>query len=102
MTNIIDGPGRQEVPDVVGSEVRGNNVIVDGRVIPKMMCRERGDEIEFIVDGRFSFQFPKQWSFLAAAMASQCMAIGMGYSHMGASNKERPFAPQSATIDVSK
>lgn len=85
---------REEAPSIVGTERTGNAVVVDGYVIPRMHCYDRGDEIEIIIDGRFSYQFPKEWAYLAASMAAQAMAIGEGYSYKGASEKGRPFAPK--------
>ncbi len=94
MNNVIDGPKRQEVPNVVGPHRQGFEVVVDGRHIPNMYCYDRGLEIEFIIDGRFSFTFPKQWGYLASKMAAEAMAIGAGYSNMTAENKDRPFAAE--------
>ena len=90
------------VPDVVGPPASGNAVIVHGRHIPNMTCHDYGDQIEFVLDGRFAYRFPKEWSFLAAAMAAQAMAIGAGFSSMNAETKDRPFAPEICEIVLSK
>ena len=68
VTNLFSG---SPADDLVGPAVVGNKVIVDGRVIPRMLCRDLGERIEFIVDGRFSFTFPREWAYLAASMAAE-------------------------------
>ncbi len=52
-----------------------------------------GDKIALVVDHRFSASFAKEDVYQAAWLIAQAMAIGEGYSHLGAPNKERPFAP---------
>ena len=81
-------------PSIIGPEIRGNAVIVDGLCIPNMHCFDCGDEIEIIIDRRFSYTFPKEWAYLAAAMAAQAMAIGEGYTHLEVLTKDRCFAPR--------
>lgn len=51
---------------VVGPERSGNTVIVDSKSIPNMHCFDRGNTIEFILDNRFSFTFPKEIAHDAA------------------------------------
>lgn len=89
--NVID---IKEIPSVVGSYSADHSVIVDGHSIPRMRCIDHGLVIEFILDRRFSFTFPKECAYLAAHFAAQAMAIGEGYPHLGAETKDRPFAPQ--------
>lgn len=59
-----------------------------------MTCRERDGVVEFVLDGRMSFEFPKEWAYLAASFAAHAMAVGAGFSHLGAEDKNRPFAPE--------
>lgn len=96
--NIIDFP-KPEIPNIVGAEVRYNKVFVDGHVIPRMGCRENEDNIEIILDGRWCYIFPKEIAYLAADLAANAMAIGAGYSHLGAESKSHPFAPKIMMLD---
>lgn len=90
----------KEIPSVVGAYSADYSVVVDGLSIPKIRCVAHGDDIEFILDRRFSFTFNKDVAYLAASFASQAMAIGAGYSNMEAKNKDRPFAPEVMIIDT--
>jgi hypothetical protein len=90
----------KEVPSIIGSYAEDYSVIVDSRAIPKIRCRDNGETIDIILDRRFCYTFPKDLAYLAAAFAAQAMAIGAGYSHLGASNKEQPFAPQVMQIEI--
>jgi hypothetical protein len=93
MSNVVDLPPRK-VADFIGPPVSGNTVIIDGRRIPRMVCYERGEEVEFVLDGRFGYTFPKEWAYLAAAFAAQALAVGAGFSHLGSDGTPQPFAPQ--------
>lgn len=85
-------PGSRVVD--LGPERRGRAVWVDGHVIPNLHAHDRGEMVEFVLDERFSFEFPREWSKLVAAAMAQAMAIGAGYPHLGAKSKDRPFAPE--------
>lgn len=84
----------REPNSIIGAYSADNSVVIDGHAIPKIRCIEQGDHIEFILDRRFGFIFPKEWAYLAASFAAQAMAIGAGYSNLGAKDKNHPFAPQ--------
>jgi hypothetical protein len=88
----------REVPSIIGSYTEDYSVVVEGREIPNMRCVDKGDSIDIILDRRFCYTFPKELAYLAAAFAAQAMAIGAGYPHLGAPNKDRPFAPQVMLI----
>lgn len=87
-------------PDMRGPERMGCDVILDERVIPNLHMHDRGDTIEFILDGRLAYEFPKEWAYLAAAFAANAMAIGAGYPFLGAETRDRPFAPKCYRIDL--
>jgi hypothetical protein len=75
-------------------------VIVEGREIPLLKAYEKpdSDEVVIVLDGRFSLDTNKkemqQWLWLMA----NAIAIGQGYSHVGAESKDQPFAPQVHTL----
>lgn len=69
-------------------------VVVEGRAIPRLTGSKWSEyETELIVDGRFSAVFTDASAKQAAWLIAQAMAIGEGYSHLGAMNKDQPFAP---------
>lgn len=77
-------------------------VQVDGRIIPRLTGYREGDKIALVVDGRFSASFREDDAQQAAWLIAQALAIGAGYSHLGAENKDQPFAPQGAEIKLEK
>lgn len=93
---------RQEADEyyrsLFGPKRAGFDLFVEGRCIPKITICEEGDEVCFVLDGRFGFNFPKDWAGQAAAFAANAMAIGAGYAHLSSESKERPFAPQVMEI----
>lgn len=86
------------VSNMTGAVRNYTTVIVDGREIPRLTMRERGDNIELTVDHRFSVDFPRDIAPQAAWLIAQALAIGAGYPWLGAQTKDRPFAPQVAML----
>lgn len=97
MSDVVTFPSPPSAPSIVGPERRGHAVIVEGRAIPKLHCHERGEEVELILDERFSLSLPKAMAHQIASFVANALAIGAGYSHSGASTKDRPFAPEVAS-----
>lgn len=98
MTNVVELP-RQDPPDMQGPYRMGCHVVIDGRSIPNLHMHDTGDTVEFILDNRLAFEFPKEWAYLAAAFAANAMAIGAGYPFLGAETKDRPFASKCVALD---
>lgn len=90
---------RDLIDEMTGPEQRGNAVVIDGRLVPNLTMHDRGAEIEFILDGRFSYSFPRDIAWLAASFAFSSMAIGAGFAAPSAMHfTQRPFAPQCAKL----
>lgn len=78
-----------------GARLGGHTTIVDGREIPKLTVHERGDDkITILLDRRFGIDVPRELSGCICWMIAQAMAVGGGYSHLGAETKDKPFAPR--------
>jgi hypothetical protein len=92
MGDVTQFPAQPEAPSIIGPERCGNVVIVEGRAIPLLICHDRGDDIELVLDNRFSITVPKP-AYDIAWMVATALAIGAGYSHIRAENKDQPFAP---------
>ncbi len=102
MSEIINFPKSDEPPDLLLGPFDYFQVIVGGRAIPRLTGRKEGDQIALIVDGRFSASFPEKLAHDAAWLIAQALAIGEGYTHLGAENKEAPFAPRAMQINPSE
>lgn len=77
-----------------GPPVTGHRCVVDGRVIPRLIVHQRGDKVEFVIDGRFSCIVPDECAHPVAYAIANALAIGEGYPSASAEDKSRPFAPQ--------
>lgn len=82
-----------EPPELLIGPFEVWKVQVEGRIIPRLTGFHDGDKIALVVDGRFSASFAKEDAYGAAVLIAEALAIGQGYSHMGAENKDMPFAP---------
>lgn len=76
----------------------GCAVIIEGRVIPRLTMIDEGESVCLILDERLSITVPRDVAYQAAWLAASALAVGMGYSHIGAQNKDRPFAPLAAQL----
>lgn len=81
MNDNITPLHKDPVPDMIGPKIIGNSVIVEGHKIPNMTMIDRGDIVEFIIDGRMAFEFPRECAYTAAIFAATAMAVGAGHPH---------------------
>lgn len=72
----------------------GYTVVVDGHEIPKLSMLDEGDTIHLIVDGRFGINIPRDLAPQVAWLVANALAVGQGYPCIGATSKDRPFAPK--------
>lgn len=98
--NVIKMPNEQS--DLLVGPIERYAVQVDGRIIPRLTGRPDGDRIMLIVDGRFSASFMPDDATQAAWLIAQALAIGAGYSHLGAETKDQCFAPMGMQINLEK
>ena len=98
MSNIVQMPPPEKPAELLVGPFKEWRVQVDGRIIPRLTGYRAGDKIALVVDGRFSASFAEDDARQAAWLIAQAMAVGEGYSHLGAPNKEQPFAPMGAEI----
>jgi hypothetical protein len=84
MSNVTDfpiEPKRDLIAEMMGPENLGNSVIVDGRLMPHVAMFDRGDEIEFVIDHRLAFGFPRELAYQAASFAFAAMSVAAGFRH---------------------
>ena len=97
MDNVMQMPP-VERPELLVGPFEEWRVQVDGRIIPRLTGYHDGDRIALVVDGRFGASFSKDDAYHAAWLIAQALAVGEGYSHLGAASKEKPFAPRGMQL----
>jgi hypothetical protein len=97
---VVTLPPLAEAPSIIGPLRRGHAVIVEGRAIPRLHARELDDEIELVLDERFSVTLPKEMALPIAWLVAHALAIGAGYSHLGAEVRDQPFAAEVLKTDL--
>jgi len=98
MDNVTELKQPKPLDPLVGPFAPQYRVIVDGRAIPKLTGFRDGDLTALVLDGRLSISVPPELAHQVAWFAANAMAIGAGYSHLGAETKDQPFAPQCVEI----
>lgn len=102
MSDIIDFPAQRDlVEEMKGPDGYGTSVIIEGHCIPNLTMIDRGEEIEFVLDHRMSWTFPREVAWNAASFAATAMAIGAGHPHFSAPHKStKPFATPTKKIEI--
>jgi len=77
-----------------GVRPAGYTAIVDGYEVNRIRVWERGDQITICLDSRFAIDVPRGLSGAVCWMIANAIAIGSGYSHLGADRPGYPFAPK--------
>ena len=96
MGDVTEFPKRDLIAEMTGPEQSGHAVIIDGRVVPNLVMYDRGEEIEFVLDGRLCWGFSRKEAWNAASFAFAAMAIGAGFSHPAHKHfTQRAFAPEA-------
>jgi hypothetical protein len=82
-----------------GPERFGNDVIVDGHVVPNMWMREYDTLVELIFPGPVAYQFPKEIAAHAAHACAKAMAVGAGYSHVSSTHATtKTYGPKAICL----
>lgn len=96
--SVVQMPPQPKPPELLIGPFEYYKVQVDGRIIPRLSGFKDGDKIALVLDGRLSCSFPEEYARQAAWLIANALAIGEGYSHLGALNKDKPFAPIGCEI----
>lgn len=91
---------KMALPTLLVGPFSESRVIVDGRVIPRLTGIKDGDKVSLMVDRRFAASFSEDDARSAAWLIAQALAIGAGYPHLGAENKDQPFAPIGCEVSI--
>lgn len=99
MSNVSELPRRDLIAEMTGPQQTGRAVVIDGRLVPNLVMYDRENEIEFVLDGRLAFAFPRDIAWLAAAFAFSAMATSAGFACPGGMHHtQRPFAPEVCVL----
>ena len=96
--NVTPFPLPSKQPPLLIGPFQEWRVVVEGRIIPRLTGFHDGDKIALVVDHRFSASFAPEDARQAAWLISQALAIGEGYTHLGAETKGYCFAPLGTCI----
>lgn len=89
-------PTQDLIAEMTGAENLGHAVVIQGREVPGVAMFDRGDEIEFVIDHRVAFGFPRAQAWNAAAFALAAMAFGAGCDPLNFD--PRPFAKKVVSL----
>ena len=96
--NVTEFPVRK-APDFLIGPFEYYKVVIEGRAIPKLTGRRQSDGKVFLtVDGRFGTAVDEDRAYDVAWLLAHALAIGAGYSHLGAESKDTCFAPQCVQL----
>ena len=99
MTEIVQFPQpTKQLSEWLIGPFEEYRVMVDGRIIPGLTGYQDGDRIALVLDHRFSVSLPESDARSVAWLVANALAIGQGYSHAGAENKDMPFAPRGHAL----
>lgn len=102
--NVMSFPsqGTKALEDFFGPTLNPSwhRVIIEGKLIPQMLVRDCGGNVEVLFDDRWVYIFDtKEMALMACSLAANAMAVGSGYSFLCAENRDMPFAPTVMTLD---
>lgn len=96
--NVVQFPS-QKAESVLVGPFSYYKVKVEGRVIPRLTGYPQDDgRITLIVDDRFMVDFEPDVAPRAAWLVAQALAVGEGFTHLGATLKQSPFAPEATEV----
>lgn len=102
MTNVVRFPaGPDRIEEMKGPGRTGNDVFIEGRVVPNVYMRDCGETIEFVLDNRLCFIFPRDSAVHAMCFAAHAMAIGAGHPSLSAPHGSAlPYGTQAIGIKL--
>jgi hypothetical protein len=92
MSGVIDFPSADQGPWHFPYH-EAERVVLEGRQVPHLTALTEGDHVSLILDGRMSISVPADLGQQVAWMVANAIAIGAGYTHLAAEQKDAPFAP---------
>lgn len=94
-------PKKDSVDEVKGPALSGNEVFIDGHVVPNMWMIDRGELVEICFPGPVHFLFPRDIAAHACALAAKAMAVGAGHSHISSTHAStKSYGPKAVGITL--
>lgn len=103
MSNVTQfpTPPRDEIAEIKGPERYGNDIFIDGHVVPNMWMVDRGETVELVFPGPVHYIFPRNMAAMAAACAAKAMAVGAGHSHISSTHAStKSYGPKAIGIVI--
>lgn len=97
--NVIEFP-EDKPPQFMIGPFKSYPVVIEGRKIPRLEAWEEGENTFILVDGRICISVPNKHAYDVCFITATALAVGSGYSHIGAETKDRCFAPQCSEINL--
>ncbi len=77
----------------------GNDVFIDGHVVPNMWMKESDTMVELFFPGPVAYQFPKDIAAHVAHACAKAMAIGAGHSHISSEHAvTKSYGPKAVCL----
>ena len=99
MADVLNFPKQEEPEWIIGPFAPEYHVAIEGRHIEQLTAKRGDANTMLMLDGRFLLEVPNELAYQVAHFTATALAIGAGYSHIGAETKDGPFAPKIARLD---
>jgi hypothetical protein len=83
MTNVVEFY-HDRIEQMQGPKRGGHDVFIEDRLVPNVHMYDNGSHIDFVLDGRLIFTFPREIAVHAMTFAAHAMAIGAGHPSLSA------------------
>jgi len=85
--------------EMKGIERFGNEVLIDGHVVPHMWMKESDTMVELFFPGPVAYQFPKEIAAHVAHACAKAMAVGAGHSHVSSTHAvTKSYGPKAICL----
>ena len=101
MSTVTEFPKKTQDPvnEMKGAARFGDEIIVDGHLVPNMWMVDRGETVELVFDGPVIYCMPRELFPLVASACAKAMAVGAGHSHVSSEHAvTKAYGPKAHMI----
>ena len=100
MSNVTDFPKKLDnINAVKGPDRFGNDIIIDGHVVPNMWMVDRGATVELVFPGPVAYIFPRDIAAHVAGACAKAMAVGAGHAGLaGTHAMTKPYGTPAVFV----